>query len=313
MRLKILLFVLVTFLFLNNCSYLQPPEYRPEKPAAEEEAPPPEEAAEPIELKKKAAPAKKTTRSAALGRVFQTGIASWYGPDFHGKRTANGEIYDMHKMTAAHKKLPFNTLVQVENLDNGRHVVVRINDRGPFVKDRIIDLSFKAAQQLGSYEDGVAPVTLRIVKPGAVRVGSSTNAGAPATPGRAQTLEKEVVTETAASNTTASPPPPPVTSPPADPDVTSTPVSPPPPPPSDHDPDFPKVKYYLQAGAFSVSRNAEKMLRNIKLILPNTPFNFKLQDGLYKVISGPMQTREEAERVRKILLDIDIEAFIKEL
>ncbi len=98
--------------------------------------------------------------------VFQTGIASWYGGKFNGRRTANGEIYDMHKLTAAHKELPFNTLVEVENTQNSKKVLVRINDRGPFVKQRIIDLSFKAAQQIGMAETGTAAVHLRIVSAG---------------------------------------------------------------------------------------------------------------------------------------------------
>src|SRR5690606_26117103 len=80
---------------------------------------------------------------------FDRGVASWYGPGFHGRKTANGEIYDQNEFTAAHRTLPFNTLVRVENLRNGRSVIVRINDRGPFVDDRIIDLSHKAARNLG--------------------------------------------------------------------------------------------------------------------------------------------------------------------
>ena len=82
------------------------------------------------------------------GRIIETGVASWYGPNFHGKLTANGEIYNMHELTAAHKTLPFNSIVRVENLSNGKSVIVRINDRGPFVKNRIIDLSRKAAQEI---------------------------------------------------------------------------------------------------------------------------------------------------------------------
>ena len=97
-------------------------------------------------------------------RYDQVGIASWYGPGFHGKRTANGEIYDMYAMTAAHKTLPFNTIVKVVDLDTGRSVVVRINDRGPFIPGRIIDLSFAAAQELGIVEKGIARVGLRILK-----------------------------------------------------------------------------------------------------------------------------------------------------
>lgn len=92
-----------------------------------------------------------------------SGVASWYGGKFHGRRTANGEIYDMHLLTAAHKTLPFHSLVRVTRLDNGRTVTVRINDRGPFVAGRIIDLSFAAARRLGMEEDGTARVGLQIL------------------------------------------------------------------------------------------------------------------------------------------------------
>lgn len=94
---------------------------------------------------------------------YQVGIASWYGGKFNGRRTSNGEIYDMYKLTAAHKELPFNTIVEVENLRNRKKVIVRINDRGPFVKNRIIDLSYKAAISLDMDDAGTAPVVMRIV------------------------------------------------------------------------------------------------------------------------------------------------------
>ncbi len=90
----------------------------------------------------------------------ETGYASWYGPNFHGKRTANGERYNMYAMTAAHKILPMNTYVRVENLENNRAVVVRINDRGPFVRNRVIDLSYTAAKRLGIVGKGTAKVRL---------------------------------------------------------------------------------------------------------------------------------------------------------
>ncbi len=90
----------------------------------------------------------------------QRGLASWYGRDFHGRRTANGEIYNMYAMTAAHKTLPLGTWVRVYNLRNKRQVVVRINDRGPFVRNRIIDLSYKAAKKLGIVGPGTAPVKI---------------------------------------------------------------------------------------------------------------------------------------------------------
>lgn len=91
----------------------------------------------------------------------KTGVASWYGKKFHGRKTANGELYDMHAMSAAHKTLPLPTMVRVTNLDNGRSVVVRVNDRGPFVKSRIIDLSYAAAMALGYDQKGTAHVRVQ--------------------------------------------------------------------------------------------------------------------------------------------------------
>ncbi|MHB8055246.1 MAG: septal ring lytic transglycosylase RlpA family protein [Candidatus Aminicenantales bacterium] len=97
----------------------------------------------------------------------QIGIASWYGGDFHGRTTSNREIYNMYEMTAAHPSLPFGTLVLVTNLENGRTAEVRINDRGPFVKDRVIDLSYAAARMLDMVGPGIAPVRLEILNNGA--------------------------------------------------------------------------------------------------------------------------------------------------
>ena len=91
------------------------------------------------------------------------GIASWYGPGFHGRLTANGERYNMNELTAAHKTLPFGTKVKVTNTRNGRSVVVRINDRGPFVGKRVIDLSRRAAERIGMVNAGVGPVTLQVL------------------------------------------------------------------------------------------------------------------------------------------------------
>lgn len=94
----------------------------------------------------------------------EEGLASWYGRDFHGKRTSCGEPYDMWSDTAAHKTLPLGTYVKVTNLENGRTTVLRVNDRGPFVSGRIIDLSAKAAQDLGSYGRGLARVRVEAVQ-----------------------------------------------------------------------------------------------------------------------------------------------------
>jgi rare lipoprotein A len=96
----------------------------------------------------------------------QRGIASWYGTKFHGRSTSSGEVYNMHAMTAAHKTLPIPVYVQVKNLDNGRSLVVRVNDRGPFVTGRIIDLSYAAAKKLGVDGPGTAKVEIRVVGQG---------------------------------------------------------------------------------------------------------------------------------------------------
>jgi len=95
----------------------------------------------------------------------QTGIASWYGPGFHGLKTANGEMFDENAMTAAHTTLPMPSYVRVTNLANGRAVVLRVNDRGPFVDDRIIDVSRRAAQLLGFYNQGTTQVRVEAVAP----------------------------------------------------------------------------------------------------------------------------------------------------
>ncbi len=118
----------------------------------------------------------------------QKGIASWYGPNFHGHRTSSGEVYDMYAMTAAHKTLPLPTFVRVTNLRNGRSVVVKVNDRGPFHENRIIDLSYAAARKLGIVKDGTGLVDVRAITPGesatsvaAARPEKSAPATAPAT------------------------------------------------------------------------------------------------------------------------------------
>lgn len=103
--------------------------------------------------------------SYAQTSIKNEGKASYYGSKFHGKPTASGELFNMHNLTAAHPKLPFNSLVKVTNTHNNRSVVVRINDRGPFTKNRIIDLSKAAAEKLQMIERGTAVVTLEVIKP----------------------------------------------------------------------------------------------------------------------------------------------------
>jgi len=92
------------------------------------------------------------------------GIASWYGPDFHGKKTSSGEVYNKFALTAAHKTWPMHTVVRVDNLENGKSVIVRINDRGPFLKDRVIDLSYMAAKKIDMHKKGLARVRLTVLE-----------------------------------------------------------------------------------------------------------------------------------------------------
>lgn len=99
-------------------------------------------------------------------KFVQKGIASWYGKKFHGRRTSNGETYDMYAMTAAHKSLPLPTYVEVRNLDNNKRIVVKVNDRGPFHENRIIDLSYTAARKLDIVKKGTGLVEIRAINPG---------------------------------------------------------------------------------------------------------------------------------------------------
>ena len=98
-----------------------------------------------------------------MAQYREVGIASWYGEDYHGRKTANGEVYDMYAMTAAHRTLPFHTRVRVTNLETGKKTELRINDRGPFIAGRIIDLSYSGAKAIGIVGTGTAKVTLEAI------------------------------------------------------------------------------------------------------------------------------------------------------
>jgi len=126
----------------------------------------------------------------------QVGVASWYGPGFHGQRTSNGEVYDQHELTAAHPTLPLGTVVRVTNLDTGRSIDVRVNDRGPFAKGRVIDLSHEGARSIGMLGPGTAPVRIDVLErpPGGyARVAYSVQVGAFREEGRARALRGDLV------------------------------------------------------------------------------------------------------------------------
>ncbi len=159
------------WLTLSGCSALlsRPPQASiPERPAPQLELPP--DAVPRVEPRSRYGnPAsyevfgKRYAIMADARGYREQGTASWYGPGFHGQRTSSGETYDMHGMTAAHKTLPLPVYLRVENLNNGRTIVVRVNDRGPFVGDRILDLSYSAAARLDMLRAGTAPVAISVL------------------------------------------------------------------------------------------------------------------------------------------------------
>jgi rare lipoprotein A len=118
-----------------------------------------------IPMAQKSAQITKSQKSAkAEQKPYQVGAASWYGKQFHGRTTASGEDFDMFEFTAAHRKLPLGTFVKVTNLKNGKWIIVRVNDRGPYVGDRIMDLSYSAARML-NFRDGVERVRIDLIQP----------------------------------------------------------------------------------------------------------------------------------------------------
>lgn len=125
----------------------------------------------------------------------QTGLASWYGPNFHGKMTSSSEVYNMYDMTAAHQTLPFGTYIMVTNLINGKSVKVKINDRGPFVKNRILDLSYAAALVLDAIDPGVIPVKIEVLadeSPPQLTLGYAIQVGSFTSKHNAQSLAKKL-------------------------------------------------------------------------------------------------------------------------
>ena len=212
----------------------------------------------------------------------ETGIASWYGDQFHAKLTANGETYDMNSVTAAHKTLPLPSYVQVTNLDNGRSLVVRVNDRGPYVNGRIIDLSRRSAQLLGMDRAGVAKVRVKVISP---PDGTFMVAGKPVTEPEHQMATAVPV---AAVESTALPPPPGTRQeaprerfePPAQ--VALQAVGP--------------SNIYIQAGAFSRYDNASNLGNKLAGFgaVRITPTKVRGAD-LYRVRIGPMTSVQEAD------------------
>lgn len=210
------------------------------------------------------------------------GTASWYGTKFHGQATANGEQYDLYGMTAAHKTLPLPSYVRVTNLDNGRSVVLRVNDRGPFYSDRVIDLSFAAAKKLGYAERGTARVKVEGIDP--ERWWAERGQPAPmvlAQPVRAQTVGTQAVERYE---------PPPLQH--ADALL----------PPAGSTPDATARGVFLQVGAFANPDAAQLLKDKLSGMVAVPVFISSLtqsQQVLYRVRLGPIASADEASRLEQ--------------
>jgi len=228
-------------------------------------------------------------------RYDEVGLASWYGEAFNGRPTATGEIFDMHALTAAHKTLPLPALVEVTSLDTGRSAILRLNDRGPFVDGRIIDLSRGAAQELGILNQGLGRVRVRYVGP-APRLEGRPVRYASATPGASAPPTQPPPARPAPAPVQPAPPPPP---PPA---VMPPPLPPPPPihaPPLEPPPIPTPLAggHRVQAGSFASRANAEAAAR----ALGDRARVETVQTAagtFHRVVVGPFDDPLQAERAR---------------
>jgi rare lipoprotein A len=243
------------------------------------------------------------------------GVASWYGPDFHGLATSSGEQYDMNAMTAAHTTLPLPTWVEVTNLENGKAVIVKVNDRGPFVDDRLIDLSFAAATQLDMVRNGTARVEVRAVaapygQPIVAATTPVTAAQSPAAPPPAVAPAPSAAPPAAASRPVIVPnapgAPAPITASVLGlPSMTSS--APPATPPQGTSPPqgTPQSRMFVQAGAFAERDNALRLVA--RLHADGFANTFVVSDGrgaraLHRVRLGPIRDSAEFDRVKARLL-----------
>jgi len=235
----------------------------------------------------------------------ETGIASWYGESFHGKYTANGEVFDLNALTAAHRTLPMPSIVQVTNLENGRSLKLRVNDRGPYARGRIIDVSRRAAQLLGFEGNGSTKVRVQILAPESIQAKliALHNEGAdqivesapplPETPVATQRLPTPSGVQVAKTDLPVPPPAPPpqplepspvLAPPPLPAQVTTVPVRP--------------TNIYVQVGAFAQAENAMRLKAKLTSL-----GNVKVTDAtvngtnLYRVRIGPIGSVDEADRL----------------
>lgn len=216
----------------------------------------------------------------------ETGIASWYGNEFQGRTTANGEVFDKNQVSAAHKTLPLPSVVQVTNLENGRQLVVRINDRGPFVNARVIDMSFHAAELLGYAQQGTAKVRVKILpeesrQVAAVAKGVDFGLHVPAVP-RVQVVSEELTPIGPEAPPRAVARPPSVI---ASAEAAPIRVMP-----------KPNLPIYVQAGAFAQRANAEKLRQSLAQIGQTLISELQISgQTLYRVRLGPLTSVQDAD------------------
>lgn len=238
----------------------------------------------------------------------QRGIGSWYGKKFHGQRTSNGEKYDMYKMTAAHPTLPIPSYARITNLSNGRQVIVRINDRGPFHSSRIVDLSYTAALKLDYIHKGSSELLLerllpadiekmaenkknRVTENVATNIANPTVTTAPVVTRPAAT----VPTDTASFEALVG----------ANPATSATPDSVLPPPVSNTPNNA--NGFYLQFGAFGLRTNAEATFNRLQNQLVQLPaFEIVQQGMLYRLFSGPFSSHDEATNAQQLALNAGV-------
>lgn len=230
----------------------------------------------------------------------ETGIASWYGQDFHGKSTANGDSYDMNSLTAAHRTLPMPSFVEVTNLENGRTIQVKVNDRGPFARGRIIDLSRRSAQLLGFERQGTAKVRVRILpEPSrqiAAQMGGKDNNGLVEVNG-VRGAPRAVVASAALPGT----PPAPMPTPPKGGSAlanTTTPTIVTPQTDSVRVMPVKPANIYIQAGAFTEYTNANRARSMLAGLGPANISQAKTgQQPMFRVRLGPIRSVDEADRL----------------
>jgi rare lipoprotein A len=221
-------------------------------------------------------------------KFFQTGMASWYGREFHGKTTASGEKFNMNDLTAAHKTLPFGTVVEVKNLDNGKAVKVKINDRGPYKGDRIIDLSYDAAKEIGMVSKGEVPVGINVVGKTAVK---KSKIKSKIKPKDVEPVSEEQETDIDDQKISKN-----------DNEKISK---------SDDDKiSRKKESLSIQAGAFYSKKNAEKQTGRLEELLTGADVQVVHEGDLYRVVIQGISSKKEAEKFRKILSKEKISTYL---